>query len=99
MTSFSLKRMYTQNSKRTQERRNTALGDYITQLCPEDFKQPVKQQVCDMVSDPDFRDESRIRPDFNRSFFCDPVYMPSMALKIIVTRKRIVCSFQWCLNL
>ena len=78
-TSFSLKcacsKLKTQNVQYSP-------GDYVTQLCPDDFKQPIKQQVCDMVSDPDFRDEPRFRPDLNRLFFCDTVHLSSRLLKL-----------------
>ena len=72
MTSFSLKRACSKLKTLAGEAQYSP-GDNVTQLCPEDFKQALKQQVCDVVSDPDFGDEPRLRPDFNRLFFCDPV--------------------------
>ena len=81
MASFSVKRARSKLKTHAGEAQYSP-GDYVTHLCPDDFKQPLKQQVCDMVSDTDFRNEPRLRPDLNRSFFSDTVYSPSRLSKL-----------------
>ena len=56
-------------------------GDYATLSCSHDFKQPLKQIFCNMVSDPDLRDVRRLRPNLNWYFHCDPPYLPTKHLK------------------
>ena len=40
------------------------------------FKELLKQQSHDAVSDPDFRDDRRVRQELNQSMFCYTLYVP-----------------------
>ena len=40
------------------------------------FKVLLKQQSHDAVSDPDFRDDRRVRQELNQSMFCYTLYVP-----------------------
>ena len=45
------------------------------------FKQLLNQQVHDAGTDPDFRDDRRVRLDLNQSIFCNTLYVPIGHLK------------------
>ena len=55
--------------------------DYGTLSCSHDFKQLLKQKFCDMVSDPDLRDDRKLRPDLNRISSVTPCKVPTRHLK------------------
>ena len=51
-------------------------GVYATQLRSAVFKQVLVQQVHDTGFDPDFRDDRKLRLNWNQSFFRDTMYRP-----------------------
>ena len=68
--------MRAQDLKCIQEMRN---GTLVAMSCSYGlavFKELLKQQGHDAVSDPDFRDDRRVRLELNQSMFCDTLYVP-----------------------
>ena len=58
------------------------------------FKEFLKQQGHDALSDPDFQDDRRVRLEFNQSMFC-----AKMTSKMPIAWMRIIFSFQLCMIL